>query len=523
MSVTTPAAWTSKPFEPAGDDNPFITISDGARLGIMLYFLGWRVMPLCAEMTGQIDVGVFYHLLSQFFLIITQILLMLPMVMPRFLGARMGWLHPLVLTAVVTTAMGALENPQSLLVPLLGWFAPYREVTHEIYAGIAQEVLLQARLKSSALTVLSIIVFYIGFAACRLPKRAEHKTREEKHFHPWRFFGIFILCFLVVVYFLNQQGGILNHIASFSSGRFGFREISGPFLVVNDFLPLLLILWYLYKPKSLRNPFFVFAFAMACVFQFIVTGSRGGMFTPVAMLMAAWMVTTHKVPAAQALILGMVGMLLIGVLGEIRRSGSNGEVDFSSLVEFDLTEARELAEAELEGRERDASVAIFVAVPQQVDHLWGRTYLAAIGFWVPRVIWKDKPRGAGAHTAAIIYRGLDTAEGYTGGGIPSSAVSEAYWNFNIGGVILIFVLYGAFTRIMADWYAHKPTDPVRSLFLIIMIFQFKSPTTFQIVNMLQASTMLFIFLSVTRVRRHTVPFHHSSALPGSIARKGIDK
>ncbi|MBP0484463.1 O-antigen polymerase [Sagittula salina] len=481
-------------------ENPFITISPAARLAIVIYFVGWRILPLCAQLTAEHDVATAHQLLTIACKILTQGLLLAPMVSTRFFGARMGWLHPLVLPALVSVLLTTLQSPETLLAPLLGWFAGFREITHELYTGMPQEVLYRAQFRGAALTVLSVICLYGGFAASRLPIRLRQDRRREIRLHGGLYAAFFGLCFVVVVYFLDQQGGILRHMASFASGRFAFREFAGPFLVVNDFLPVMLILWYLYRPQALRNPVFLGVFLLSCVFQFIVTGSRSGMFVPIATLLAAWMMVTRKVPAVRAILLGVTALLLVGVLGEIRRSGSDGQVDFSSLVNFDLVEARDKAEEELEGRDRDASMAVFVAVPQQVGHLWGKTYVAALGFWVPRAIWKDKPRGAGPHTAALIYRGLDTMEGYTGGGIPPGGVAEAYWNFNIMGVMLVYLLYGGFVRVLSDWYAERSRHPVRQLLLLVLMFQFTSPATFQIVNMLQTSVLIFVLLGITRLR-----------------------
>lgn len=484
------------------ETNPFIPISEGMRLVILVYFIGWRIMPLCADLTAQVDTATAYYLMTVLCKICIQLFLLAPMIMPRFLGSPMGWVHPLVLPGLVSIALGILQHPQSLLTPLFGWFPDqYQFVTHELLSGVAPEILRQGQFMFAAFTLLGMICLYLGFSSFRLPSRLRQIIPRENHFNTWRYFTIFALCFLVVIYFLNRQGGIVTHMTSFAAGRFAFREFGGPFLVINDFLPLMLILWYFHSPKSLRNPAFVIAFFLACAFQFIVTGSRSGMFVPIAMMLAAWMFQTRRVPAAQAFGLGMVVVLLIGVLGEVRRSGHGGELDLTALTEFDFSEARELAQAELEGRSRETPVAIFVTVPSQVEHLWGRTYVAALGFWIPRLIWRGKPRGAGAHTAAMIYAGLETAEGYSGGGIPPGAVAEAYWNFNIAGVIVVFFLYGGFVRICSDWYANHPTDPVRRILLIVLMFQFQTPTTFQIVNMLQTSTMVYVLLLFTRTRK----------------------
>lgn len=481
----------------APDENPFIAISVSARIALALYFLFWRILPLCAQLTAPLDAALGVFALTILLDILVQCLLVAPMLVGVFLGSRIGWLHPLVLPALVSIALGFLKNPQVLLSPLTGWFADYREITHELYSGFPPEALYGAQLMESAMTLLAILCLYGGFAVFRLTQRPV--VPRDAHFGPVRFFALYLLFLAVVMFFLQQQGGILNHMTSFASGRFAFREVSGPFLILVEFLPYMLILWYLYRPGSLRNPVFIALFAMACILQFVVTGSRSGMFVPLASLLAAWMMVSRKVPAVQAMLLGLLAVLLLGVLGEIRRSGRDGEVDLSALLQFDVNEARELTEAELEGRSRGASVAVFIAVPTQVDHLWGRTYVAALAFWVPRLVWRDKPRSAGAHTAAMIYSGQQSPVGYTGGGIPPGGVAEAYWNFSVPGVVLVYGLFGMFLRFISDWFARAPRDAVRRIVLLVALFQFPDPSTIKIVNMLQTSTMIFVILALTRV------------------------
>lgn len=479
--------------------NPFVEMSSVARASLAFFFLFWRIIPLCAQLTTQIDSNVAFYLVRVICDILTECLLVLPILMPRFLGTRTGWLHPLILPALVSTALGVLRAPQTLLSPFTAWFTPIHEVTHDLFSGHPTEILMQAQAKLSGMTLLSVLSIYIGFAVFRIAQGNGPRS-ADRQIDATRFLIVLTIFFLIVLFFLQTQGGVLAHMSNLSGGRFRARQLSGPFLVVNAFLPYMLILWYLFRPKSMRNPLFIAGFVLVCILQFIMTGSRSGLFIPFALLLTAWMMVTHKVPAVRILVLAIMSMLLVGVLGELRRSGRDGSVD-TTLLRMNLGEARELAEAELEGRSVGADVAVFVAVPRQVDHLWGATYVAAAAFWVPRFIWSGKPRGAGAYTEAMIYRGLDTMDGYEGGGTPSGAVAEAYWNFSVSGVIFVFGLFGGILRVTGDLFARKQADPFLGVVFLAVVFRMSDPSTVKIVGMLQSLAMLgFVWLFIT-VRR----------------------
>lgn len=494
------------------DGNPFVSISPAARVAIVVFFLVWRILPKLAQLTTPLETGEFYVALNALVEVSTEILLLLPMLYITFAGSRIGWVHPLVLPTLVAVAFTVLKSPQVLLAPVVAWFPEYSEIRHELLVGWPTETVRAANLKKNAMELLALLSLYAGFAAVRRKRRASHRT--QIHFGTWRFVCLFLLFLAVVALFLQLRGGVIAHMTSFALGRFSFRETTGQFLIVNEFLPYMLILWYLLRPRSLRNPLFLAAFALVCILQFVVIGSRTALFTPVAVLMAAWMMRNSRIPAVSSLLYGLVVVMLIGVLGEIRRSGHYGTVDFSLLTNFDLAQARELAAAEEDIRTRGASLAVAAMVPDARPHLWGTTYVAAVGFWIPRSIWRDKPRGAGAHTAAILYGGRDTAQGYDGGGIPPGAAAEAYWNFSWPGIAVIFFLFGAVQRLFANWYQRDPGNVLAAFFLLLVIFRMNSPATIHIVSMLQSSVLAIFTYYFCRTSVRTF----AAAPPGSVAR-----
>lgn len=470
--------------------NPFVKISSPLRAAVIVYFIGWRILPTTTMLVDPNTENIGAVAAIVLAIITAELLILLPFMRSKFAGTPVGWLHPLILPTVVTTIFGLMRNPGSLLVPLTSWIEPRAISDHVLLAGWSDSLILEAQLKLSMLNLLALLATYAGFTVrWKLPANRPRIVISGK-----RLAWLFGFSFILVLVFLQLQGGVLAHMASLASGRYRMRELSGHFLVVNAFLPYILLLWYAYRPAALRNPVFLLAFASVALLQFVVTGSRSGLFTPLAMLLAVWIFHHHKLPAVRAFALGASAVLLLGVLGDIRQSGRDGKVDFSSLSGLDVTAALDDTYDELDSRSLDTGMAVAALVPKQVDYLYGSTYVAALAFWIPRVLWRDKPRGAGAYASAVLYGGLSVEHmsGYRGGGYPVGGVPEAYWNFGISGVVLVFFFYGGLLRFGASWLISQPANPFAVTFLILLLFGLNTPNTISLVPFAQRIVLLYL-------------------------------
>ena len=479
--------------------NPFVPISDAMRVVVVIYFVFWRILPSIALLGAQSETDAGYAIAITVMSFATNFLILLPFLMGRFAGTPIGWLHPLILPTMISVAFGFLRNPGNLLTPVTVWSQAAPVPDHVLLTGWPEPWVLEAQLRLNMLTLLALICTYAGFAMVR--HRRPATPRRPVRVDGVRLAVFFALCLLVVLFFLQKQGGIVAHMSTLGGGRFRMRELSGHFLVLNGFLPYVMLLWYAYRPKSLRNPVFLAGFAVALVLQFVVTGSRSGLFIPVALLLAVWIFHNRRLPATRALLLGMVAVLMLGVLGEVRRSGRDGEVDFTALLEFDIASAWEASQEEQASRSNDTGLAVTALVPERRDHLYGTTYVAAVLFWVPRALWRDKPRGAGAHASALLFKGRDTMDGYSGGGYPVNGAPEAYWNFGYAGVVAVYALYGMVLSAVAGALLRNPANPFALMAVLIVTFQMATPNTTSIVSTLQSMVLLYLlYLFVSRFR-----------------------
>ena len=479
--------------------NPFVPISDAARVLILIYFCFWRLLPSVAALDFHNEVRAGLSIVTVILTFSTELLILLPFLMRRFAGTPIGWLHPFILPTVVGIAFGVLLNPARLLAPIAVWSQDTSAIDHILLESWSQSSLLEAQLRVNFINLLALLCTYLGFTLA-WPRSIEI-SQQSIPISGLKLAVFFVLCVIVVLFFLQSQGGVLAHISTLAGGRYRMRELSGHFLVINGFLPYAMLLWYAYRPGALRSPIFLSGFAVAIVLQFVVTGSRSGLFTPIAMLLSVWMFHNRRVPATRVLLLGLVAVLSLGVLGEVRKSGRDGSADLGALVEFNIESAWKASQEELVARSTGTDMAIAALVPEKGNFLLGNTYIAAIGFWIPRSIWQSKPRGAGAHAAALLFSGRDTMDGYSGGGYPVGGAPEAYWNFWYPGIAIVFSIYGVILSAVARWICREPRNPFALVGLLIVNFSLSTPSTTAIVPAMQTMVLLyFLYIFTCRLR-----------------------
>jgi hypothetical protein len=65
-------------------------------------------------------------------------------------------------------------------------------------------------------------------------------------------------------------------------------------------------------------------------------------------------------------------------------------------------------------------------------------------------------------------------------GLPPGAVGEAYWNFHVPGVLVVFFLFGVFKRWLANLVIHYPEAPgIMAIYMISLFYFDPSQNGFQ--------------------------------------------
>lgn len=116
------------------------------------------------------------------------------------------------------------------------------------------------------------------------------------------------------------------------------------------------------------------------------------------------------------------------------------------------------------------SVAVVVRdTGRWVPYAMGDTILMpTLVYFIPRVVWPDKPVAAGGREFGRIFRVTNqfTRDAYIAPTVPG----ELYWNFDLPGVIVGMALLGMAMRILYRRYAESEAfDPVRKAVHILVI------------------------------------------------------
>ncbi|MBB4091146.1 hypothetical protein [Salinibacter ruber] len=210
--------------------------------------------------------------------------------------------------------------------------------------------------------------------------------------------------------------------------------------------------------------------------QFIWSGSRSAVIFPIAYLLAIRVYYDRSIPWVKITGAGAVALVLFGMLGLIRHSTYGGRVpELEAITELKVTESIRYAEKRVEERRSGVGTlpAIVGRVPQEVDFLYGRTYLGALFNFVPRAIWEQKPRGTGPYVAKYLYGTtgdvqIEDSEPQ-GGGVPAGPTGALYWNFFVPGVVFGWLIFGVVHNWLARFLVKNKTPLLLPVYIYALV------------------------------------------------------
>jgi len=368
--------------------------------------------------------------------VISSTLVFLPILLP-FRGV--GFIHPLVFPLFLSIGKDLFKSQGgSLIGPLLD---PTFQLQSTVAFIIGDAELLNANYLSVSLRILGLTMLYLGYFSYKpklrplgIPNAMLTSINYKIFFPVISIFGI-----LGLLLFLQSQGGLTAYFSSWGTSRSQAQSGLGPILGVLKFLFIIPLTWYVYSGKKIfTNPIFISIFVISLISGFLTTGSRSTILTASIPFIIVWIYNKNKIPILTFISVGVIFFLLFGVLGKLRSSVFDNQVDWEILTEVTLDQAFEYSTTEAELWEgTGASIAVYHAVPNKIDYLYGKPYLAAIFFWIPRNIWEDKPHSTGYYTGRLLF-------GRTEGGIPPGEVADVYFNFGGIGIVILFFIKGLF-------------------------------------------------------------------------------
>lgn len=394
-----------------------------------------------------------------------------------------GWFHPLVF-GIFLTLIVHLRRVDTY-IDGLQW--------HTVLGGWDADNLTLLVAYELALRAIGLIGCYAGFfliPTLGVPKMQFGQPRNIG------FKMLLVVLFSAGVFaaFIQSRGGLSSHILSWGEGRSTALEGTSYWLTAIQFGVNACLVWLVLERNSTRQPLFWGCTALSLVMAFLSGGSRTAVIYPMVMGLLVWLMRERKIALGKILLFVLTGILLTGLLGNFRASTFGGRIDWDTLTgaapAATTTDDSALTTGLMEITERGSVTAavfpILALVPREVDFIHGSSYLALVTLPIPRAIWPEKPGMVDGRVGAAFYGAPF--------GIPPGPIGEAYWNFGIPGVFLVFFVLGAFYRWLSEWFQQHAQEPTAAVLYILTLFQLSEPSSSAILNWLLGLVPFLIIL-----------------------------
>ncbi len=472
--------------------SPFINIPGWLNVFLKIYFIVYRVfIPIYTVILNPEQEGLFLFTLLN---IIYFTLIFLPVLVPF---KNIGIIHPLVFTLLLGLLKGIVSSSGA------NFLTPFFQTDFTFESSAAFRVndpitydLVSLNLQASLFDIIAISFFYFGYLS--FGNRAVYF--KVPHLPIPALFSslkkvipiISVLSILVLILFFNSQGGITTYISSWGTSRKEAMMDLGVYLSFMKIFYIFPLIWFIMNGAKLKgNPILLFVLIITIISGFFLVGSRSGIVSATIPFFIVWIVRNKKIPLLRPALVGILFLGLFGVLGQFRASTYDNQVNWDVFSNLDLSESINKSEDELYlWQGLNADIAIYAKVPDQTDYLYGKSYVGALLFFIPRTIWHEKPRGTGYYVGQNIF-GLSQA------GIPPSETSEAYYNFGILGILIIFFFKGRLYKIVVNRILrYGLTDDIFFFIAYIVFIMSFSFSVLALVSFFQLLGFLFLLKTI---------------------------
>ena len=469
--------------------NPFVPIPQAYRILLLGYFAVYLILIPTVTYVST-DAVVPYSGARYALLMVYHLLLFVPII---FYRPSYGLLHPLVFPLLLGIVKVVAKSFDSLLAFLntTPLFLEVNTAAAKPLRGLSQGEISELEIYVQLLEILAISGMYLGYFYGPAIRSFRLPTMRSRNL-PWVVGPAIVLSVMGTLLYLQSKGGITAHFTSFAMGRKSAVGDEGFIHVAMGVGFTATLVWLACRKHAYRNPLFWAAVVLTVPIQFLLRGSRSTIVYSAILLFLVHMLRTRKLPTVRIALVGFVGLMLIGVLGEVRKSSFGGNtVNWSILTNLSVDYAVEAYNKEITFRTgQQPELAVMARAVEDEGLLWGKTYLGGILFFVPRALWPDKPHSIGYYTGTLLYNSR--------GGIPPSSVMEAYWNFHVPGVLVVFFLFGTCLQWFGRLLVANADNPAFYVIYVILVFYF-GPSYLALVTSFQQLGLALLVLWLARL------------------------
>jgi oligosaccharide repeat unit polymerase len=348
---------------------------------------------------------------------------------------------------------------------------------------------------------LSLWMTYAGFRFARNVKGIRivdlGKSKSDILLLIIAFVVVSLLGFLVVVLISGDMSAHLLNIAKGTAARRNAIDINagGPLSILVGLIGAAGII----SITSKQNPIVVVGTcSLALIILFLTDGRRSSVVYPLILFVITYSITHRKIPALSTIMVGVLAVIGLGFASSFREAnwGQKGSLSLEFFRRVSIERAFEKAVEEFTARSGTSSplYPIIARVPSDVDHLYGSGYVKWFNLFIPRLIWKDKPRGIDVDTGVTFFNAT--------WGMPPGDIGQAYWEFNIPGVIVVFFLLGvAYRYFYNSLKGGEVTYASLAVYLVGVFYLGADQNSFRLmVVFFVPMVLVFVFLKYFRIR-----------------------
>ncbi|MDI9636391.1 oligosaccharide repeat unit polymerase [Geitlerinema splendidum] len=461
----------------SSQESPFVRMTPWQRLGvagILSSFLLWIGFQQLIHPSSLTTMGwVFLALAGNIGL------MLVPLV---FYQPSYGWFHPLIF-GIVFSLLNHLRRADTYIHGLQ-W--------HAGLPGWSPDSLTLLLVYELVLRAISLMSWYFGFFLSPPLRLPQLKFGQPRHLGS-KVLLVVLFSFVVFAAYMQKRGGITSHILSWGRGR--TTELAGEFYwqFVIQFGLLACLSWLILDRNSVLRPLFWGCTLMSVGFMFLSSGSRSSAIYFMILGLIAWLLRERKIQITKIIGITFLGLFLLGILGNFRDSTYDGEINWAALMGAapnDAVDESALSSGLGEVTNRSSVFAgvfpILALVPNDVDFLYGSSYLAVLTLPVPRGLWPAKPSLIAGMVGETFFN--------VNVGMPPGSIGEAYWNFGLPGVLMVFFCFGAFCKGLATSFEQYAGEPAVIVLYAIALFLFPEPTGLSAIDLLLKEIPAFLFL-----------------------------
>lgn len=410
----------------------------------------------------------------------------LPVILPF---KNVGLIHPLIYPFYFSLLKTLGKNPFGIF----NAFNFSRSVKGTLAFKLETYEMLDVNLEAIFLEIIWIVMLYVGYSIVYY-KEDGTAPPPKTEFPTNRYYAASLVFIATGLVYFQAQGGLLKYVNSWGVSRSDSLEGMGPIIIFLTVAFLVPLAWYAHRGgKAFSNPVFLTILVFSTFVRFLASGSRSSILIVIVSFLIVYLMQQNKIPWKRAFFSALFFFVIVGAFGKFRQATWRGEANWDIIFKSDVsTNVENTLEEGALWNELGASNAVYTKVPDQVDYLYGKTYLTGLLFFVPRFIWKDKPHSAGYYTGKLIFNRLES-------GIPPGNVAEAFWNFSYFGVFLVAFLNGVLIKLGINYYRkHYNSLFVKIIYIIILTngFQLAGLAVSQLLQRLLLIVPLLKFLKV---------------------------